>query len=249
MPKEKAIKWPAEFIKAIPVLNRKMKIHQDLPPYDKRRVITTMLQIVSLLYIRVGKEQYAKENKSYGITSLKKKHVRIEGEIIKFNFKAKSHQRVSYTLKNSIIKNHLKLLFKLEGDKMFQYINDRGLIMRVTDLDLNQYIQKYMGKEFTAKDFRTYAANYNFIKSLLHETQRRKPKNDKIIKKNILNARKSTAKYLRHTMAISKKSYIMNFAIELYQTKPEYFINNKDQDPILILLDILHRYKTKILKL
>lgn len=236
-----------KFIKAIPVLNNKMKLHEILPPYEKRRVIVTVIQIIQTLYLRVGKEKYAQENRSYGVTSLKKKHLKIISPAeAKFRFKAKSHQRVSYTLNHKKIISHLKQLLNLEGEKLFQYVNENGKIIHLNDVDLNEYIQKYMGKDFTAKDFRTYAANFHFIKALLHETKKRKPKNDKVIKKNILEARRNTAHYLRHTISISKKSYIMNFATELYQLKPNYFIQNKDADPTVILTDILEKYKRYI---
>jgi DNA topoisomerase I len=236
-----------KFIKAIPILNNKMKMHETLSPYEKKRVIVTIIQIIQALYLRVGKEKYARENRSYGVTSLKKKHLHIVSpNEVKFRFKAKSHQRVSYTLTNKKIIQHLMQLKKLEGEKLFQYVNENGKIMHVNDVDLNEYIQRYMGKEFTAKDFRTYAANFQFVKALLNETKKRKPKNEKRIKKNILEARKTTARYLRHTLSISKKSYIINFAMELYQLKPDYFMQNKDADPTVILTDILEKYKKHI---
>jgi DNA topoisomerase-1 len=200
-----------DFIKSLPNLENYIKIHSKLNIYDKLKVITTMLKIVKLTYMRVGKEQYARENKSYGISSLKKTHMKINGDIINFNFKGKSKQRLNYVLINHDIKSHLQILQKLEGEKLFQYIDIDNKIKKITDKDLNEYIQTFMGKDFTIKDFRTYAANYHFINFLLNETKKRLPNNDKIMKKNILTSLKKTAKFLKHTKAISKKSYVMNF--------------------------------------
>ena len=106
-----------------------------------------------------------------------------------------------------------------------------------------------MGKQFTCKDFRTYASNHYFIKSLLKETKKRIPKDTKTIKKNILNAFKKTAYYLKHTRAISKKSYVMNFSTTMYENNPEYFIRRKEHNPNNVLLDILKLYKKKILSI
>jgi DNA topoisomerase-1 len=235
------------FIKAIPKLENIMETHVSLGPYEKNRVIVTMLQIVRALYIRVGKEQYAKQNNSYGISSLKKTHVRIDNDTVYFRFKGKSGKRLSYTLKDHEISSHIKLLLKLGGPKLFQYISDAGNIVRVTDTDLNQYIQQYMGADFSAKDFRTYAANYFFIKSILQETKIRYPKNAQVIKTNISNAIKRTIFYMKHTKAVSKKSYISNFAIELYQNNPQLFVENKDKDPNEFLLRLLKMYREKVL--
>lgn len=233
------------FIKSMPKLNEIMDKHWKLDDYEKFKTIVVMLEIVKELHIRVGKEVYAKKNKSYGITSLKKKHVSIDEDTIRFRFKGKSNKQLSYTLHNNKIANYLESLMELEGDKLFQYkLNDK--IYRVTDVDINQYIQEYMGKEFTCKDFRTYAANYHFTKSLLNETKKRKPKTIKILKGNLKKAQEDTAHYLRHTKAISKKSYVMKLLNELYLEDPEYFVKNKNKDPLNILMAIIRQFKRKL---
>lgn len=238
-----------DFILLIPKLEKIMDEDEKLSPYNKDRVIVSMLTIIKKLHMRVGKEVYARENKSYGVSSLKKIHMQFEGNKIMFRFKGKSNKRLFYSIEDKTLKDHLKLLLKLEGDKLFQYIDENNKVRKVTDTDLNQYIQMYMGDQFSAKDFRTYAANNYFIKSLLEETKKRVPKTQKVIKKNILTALKRTAFYLRHTKAISKKSYVMNFIIDLYQTNPEYFVDKKNDDPTDVLIDIIGKYKQHILNL
>ena len=235
-----------DFIKSLPILETNIDKHSKLNIYDKNKVITTMLKIIKLTYMRVGKEQYARENKSYGISSMKKKHMKINGDIVIFNFKGKSNQRLNYILVNNDIKTHLQILEKLEGEKLFQYIDEENKIKKVTDMDLNHYIQEFMGKDFTIKDFRTYAANYHFINYLLNETKKRLPKNDKIKKKNIVKSLEKTAKHLKHTKSISKKSYVMNFIVELYMNNTEYFIKNKYSETNEVLLDLLKLYRKSI---
>nr|QBK89154.1 MAG: DNA topoisomerase I [Mimivirus LCMiAC02] len=241
-----------DFIKKIPKLDKVIKKHEKLDTYDKYRVIASMLTIIKLLHLRVGKEVYARRNKSYGVSSLRKVHMNIEGDIIRLRFKGKSKKRLSYSLKNKILAKHLRLLLRLEGSKLFQYIDDvTGKVKGITDVDLNNYVQSIMGKKFTIKDFRTYSSNRYFIMALLKETQKRAPKNTKVIKKNIINAIKRTAKYLRHTKAVSKKSYILNFIVNMYQNNPEYFLNavKKESDPNDILLNILRLYKKKVINI
>jgi DNA topoisomerase-1 len=239
-----------DFIKRIPILDKSLEKDLSLPIYSKNRVIVTMLYIVKKVHMRVGKEQYARTNKSYGISSLKKKHVFISSnykdDVIRFRFKGKSNQRLSYTLYDHEIKRHIHILLKLEGDKLFQYIDEHNYIRKVSDTDLNEYIKENMGEQFTIKDFRTYAANLYFIETLLRETRKRTPKNQKIIKKNIKIAFMKTAKHLKHTKSISKKSYVMNYILDLYQSSPIYFIERKHSNSNRVLLELLQNYKKQI---
>jgi DNA topoisomerase IB len=99
-----------------------------------------------------------------------------------------------------------------------------------------------VGIEFTIKDFRTYAANYHFIKALLAETKL----HGNNIKKNIINAVKVSAKHLSHTKSISKKAYIMSFTVNLYIDHPEFFVTRKYDDPNNVLIEILKLYKKVI---
>jgi DNA topoisomerase-1 len=239
-----------KFIKAIPKLDEAMEKDLQKEVYSKERTISIMLQIVQELNMRVGKECYAQQNKSYGITSLKKSHIKIDNEklVAKFNFKAKSNKQVSYTLNNHDIVKELILLYELPGEKLFQYKSSSGNIIKVNDTDLNKYIQDNMGKSFTCKDFRTYAANFYFIKALLAETRKRTPTTQKIIKKNLSLAQENTAFYLRHTKSISKKSYTMELIRNMYVTDTQYFIENKNKKPITVLIDLLKKFKEELKK-
>lgn len=239
-----------DFIKAIPKLEKEIEKDKKLGVYDKDRVIVSVLILINQLHLRIGKEVYVRRNKTYGASSLRKKHVKIEGDTIKLRFKGKSGKRLSYTLKNKELAKHLRLLLKLENEKLFQYINsETNKIRGVTDVDINAYVQSIMGKKFTIKDFRTYSANRFFVKALLNETLKRSPKNEKVIKKNITNALKSVIYYMRHTMTVSKKSYVLHFAINLYQENPDYFVDRIESDPDDLLIDILKLYRKKVIKI
>jgi len=227
------------FIKHIPKINKIIALHSTLNVYDKNHVIASILRLVQELHLRVGKEQYAKQNKSYGASSLKKTHVKITGDTLRFHFKGKSNQILSYTLHDQALADHLTMLLKLDGEKLFQYIDADNKIKKINDLDINEYIQKYMGKEFSIKDFRTHAANFYFVKALLNETR----KDGNNIKKNIINAINVAAKALSHTKSIAKKAYIMGFCIDLYLTQPEFFISRKYHSVNNVLLEILKLYK------
>ena len=237
-----------KFIKAISKFEDKIDEDAKLPIFSKGRTIALMFNIIKEFNIRVGKEIYARENKSYGMTSLKKSHASVidDGKVVRLSFKAKSNKNVSYTIKDPYMVDEIVKLLGLEGEKLFQYINGDDNTIRVNDVDLNEYIQSNMGKCFTVKDYRTYASNVNFLKALLNETKKRNPKNKKVIKQNLNLAQESTAKTLRHTKAISKKSYTMSLIREMYETNPEWFVENRNKRPITVLVDILKIYKEKI---
>jgi DNA topoisomerase-1 len=245
-----------DFVKSMKKLDIALKRHAKLEPYNYYKVISTMLILVRDLHMRVGKEIYARVNKSYGVSSIRKKHVNLtnaNNNLITFKFKGKSNVRLSYSLRDELVIHHIKLLMKLSGDRLFQYLSvdknneNKDKIRAITDLDLNQYVQKYMGEQFTVKDFRTYSSNYYFIMSLLKETKL----HNNNIKENIKNAIKKSSFYLKHTKAISKKSYVLNFIIDMYENNVSYFIKHKqDETKVdLVMLDILKKYKKNILKL
>ena len=236
-----------KFIKVIHKLNDAMESDIKSTIYSKNRTISIMLNIVQELNMRVGKECYAKTNKSYGISSMKKSHIKIDPTklIAKFNFKAKSNKQVQYTLVNKDIVKELIELMKLEGEKIFQYKTPENNLLRVSDVDLNQYIQSVIGKEFSCKDFRTYAANFYFVKALMKETKNRNPTDKKTAKKNLSLAQENTAYYLRHTKSISKKSYTMDLIRDMYLNNPDYFIQNKNKQPLTILIELLKMFKDK----
>jgi DNA topoisomerase-1 len=237
-----------DFIKDLPKLEKILRTHQHLNPYDKFKVISTVVLLIKKLNLRIGKRCYEAQNGSSGASSLKKKHVKISGNNIQFNFKAKSNKRVSYSLNNQNISEHLTMLMKLEGPFLFKYIDENGNIKNITDVDVNDYIQQYMGQNYSAKIFRTLSSNLSFISALLKETSKRSPKNEKIIKKNIVNSIKISSYHLRHTASISKKSYIMNFCIDMYQNNPDFFVKRKNDDPNDVLMEVLLLYKKTISK-
>ena len=246
-----------KFVKAMPKLESALQRDMQREPLSKERVTALMLRIVQELNMRVGKECYAKTNKSYGVSSLERRHVKVADGKATFNFKAKSNKQVQYTLVEPQLVNEIKHLLDNVQDgpdgKLFQYKrtglteseDSESKFGRVTDADLNSYLQQHMGKEFSCKDFRTYAANFYFIKALLKETRNRKPDTVKATKQNLNAAQETTAFYLRHTKSISKKSYTMDLIRDMYLTNPDFFVENKNKQPLTVLLEVLRLFKEK----
>lgn len=194
---------------------------------DDPSIISTMFRILQKSHIRVGNESYAKENGTYGLCTLEKNHVFVVGDKVRFQFTGKKGIEHDITFKDSRCANTIRELLKTPGSRLFKTDTKN-----ITSQDLNEYLQETMGPEFTCKDFRTYASNLLFLKSLV-----KVPPSDKITdrKKTLRNIFNETAEKLGHTNTISKKSYVMPIISENYLTSPELFY---EKEPKKLLLKL-----------
>ncbi len=187
---------------------------------NKESIICLMFKILYRTYLRVG--NYGQN--TYGLTTLEKRHVKlIEPDTVIFDFIGKKNVRNYKVLKDSNIFKKIKQLINGQGQSSTDKIFITSGHSPITSLDMNNYIQEYMGPEFSCKDFRTYASNILFIQLLSSGIP-------------IKDAYDQVATELCHTKNISKKSYITNKIEEIYKTRPELF--NKKSDPIDIFLAI-----------
>ena len=236
-----------KLIVLIPKINNILNKHLKLECYDKLKVLSTMLYIILLTGIRAGKEYYTKKNQTYGLCSLRKKHIKLDGEnkdiIFKFNGKKNViHEHIIYN--SNTIYNELLQLSKIylepnekDDDKLFN-CKEGNFVVKVDEFDLNDYIHEYIDKNIVIKDFRTYLANYLFVEKLLSLTTSpdlNKTETKKIIKKAI----EETANIIQHTPSICKSSYIYDEIIEVYKKNPKYFYNNKNKNVVDVLINIL----------
>jgi DNA topoisomerase-1 len=169
--------------------------------------------VVSLLdatLIRIGNSQYAKENRSYGLTTLRNKHVEVRGGNILFEFRGKSGVEHRVSVKDRRLANVIKRCMELPGQNLFQYLDDDGLRHNVTSSDINAYLHNLTGSDFTAKDYRTWAASAHALATLrkLHW----EPEAD--AKKHIVQVVKEVSKQLGNTPAICRKCYIHPAVLE-----------------------------------
>jgi DNA topoisomerase-1 len=194
------------FISDLPAFRKKIALSKD--SFTKERLIHLLFNLLLDTHIRVGNEIYAQTNKTYGLTTLRQKHVIINGNTMVFSFVGKSkiqhiieipHQYNWYIKKLIVPGNRNKPLFVYNNSVM-------------TSEDLNEYLKEHMGN-YTCKDFRTYSANIVFIKTLLS-----KIKSEKIVKKTILECIDESAKSLGNSRSICKNSYISNNLIDYINT-------------------------------
>lgn len=241
-------------IKLIDKINLILEKHQKLPKYDKNRVLSTMLLIIMKTGIRAGKEFYAKKNDTYGLCSLRKKHINFDDNkkqiILKFKGK-KNVEHVHKVLLNGNeydeMKNLMDLYYNKEdgkNDKLFNCVVDKKTI-RLNEFDLNDYIHEYIDKTVTIKDFRTYLVNVFFIQCITKLTNEIFKTKDEInvtkIKAIIKKTIQITAEFIQHTPAICKSSYLYEQLTEFYKLNVDYFMNNKNKKPNEMLKEIINK--------
>ncbi|MBX2925553.1 MAG: DNA topoisomerase IB [Chitinophagaceae bacterium] len=187
---------------------RKRKLHRD-------KVLAVMVRLLENAFFRPGNDCYSKENESYGLTTLRSKHLEINGQEMIFSYKGKSGKEQEKHITDARLATIVKELDELPGYEIFKFIDEDGNIHDVKSGDLNAYIHSIMGEEFSAKDFRTWAGTV-IAAMALDEIGAVQEKDQKKLKKNIRGAVIAVSEKLGNTPAIARSSYIDPRIIDNY---------------------------------
>jgi len=196
-----------KFASALPALRRQIKKDLARKKLSKEKVLACVVSLIDSEFFRVGNERYAKENHSYGITTLRSKHATITSSTVTFDFVGKSGKEHVKTVRDPRLTRIIKQLDEMPGYEIFRYKDDDGTLHDITSRDVNAYIKEYMGEDFTAKDFRTWGGTLLATSAIL--TQEFDDSPSKTVRTKATNAIvKQVAKRLGNTPAIAKQSYI-----------------------------------------
>jgi DNA topoisomerase-1 len=194
-----------EFAKALPAIRRTIDSHMSKRGLPREKVLATVVHLLETTLIRVGNEDYAKQNKSYGLTTLRDPHVEVAGAELRFQFKGKSGKTWKLSVKDRRVAKIVKECQDLPGQDLFQYIDDDGQQQSVTSSDVNAYLREITGSEVTAKDFRTWAGTV-LAAMALSEFEAFDTK--AMAKKNVRAAIESVSSRLGNTPTICRKCYV-----------------------------------------
>lgn len=203
-----------EFGKVLPLLRRKVKKDMTDATLTERKVLATVINLMEHTNIRVGNNGYEKLYGSYGLTTLKDKHVTIKKEDILFSFTGKKGIEHSITLKNKKLARIIRQCRDIPGKELFQYYASDGQKKSIDSGMVNNYIKEITQAEFTAKDFRTWAGSLQALESF-HSLD--EPINASAIKKNIITVLDAVSNKLGNSRSICKKYYIHPGLIKLYE--------------------------------
>jgi DNA topoisomerase I len=198
---------------ALPKIREQVEADLALHGLPKRKVVATVARLLETTCIRVGNDEYAKENNSFGLTTLHNRHVQIEGRTLRFKFRGKSGQQHDVELKDSRLSRIIRRLQELPGYDLFEYIDDEGKPAKIGSEDVNDYLREITGEDFTAKDFRTWTGTG--LAALALE-QIGPGKSKSAVKKNIVAAIKDTSTRLGNRPPACRKYYIHPAILDAY---------------------------------
>jgi DNA topoisomerase-1 len=206
----------AKFARALPKLRATVRRHLNQPGLGRERVLACVLRIISTCFMRPGSEVYASEHGSYGIATLRRKHVIVKSDLIEFDFPGKSGVRQQRQLRDRQVARLIRSTLKLPGYNVFKFINGDGIPVAVTRRHVNEYIKEVMGESFSAKDFRTWAGTLVCACALAREVDDL-PQSTTATKKKIVAAIKETSEVLGNTPAVCRSSYVCPEIIHAFE--------------------------------
>lgn len=202
-----------EFGKMLPVMRKKTSEHLKKKKLSKEKVLALMVRLLDTAYFRAGSQYYADENDTYGLTTLRSKHLKITDGEAYFYYCGKSGKFQEKVIENKKLTKILKKLDAIPGYEIFKYVDDKGNKHDIDRDMLNDYIKSTMGEKFSAKDFRTWAGTY-LAATILDKIGICDEKSK--IEKNIIEAVDDVAAKLGNTRDVARSSYIDPRVIELY---------------------------------
>jgi DNA topoisomerase I len=201
------------FASALPEIRRRVDRDLQLPRLSRNKVLAAVVRLLEVTLIRVGNEEYVRQNRSFGLTTMRDNHVMVSGPTIRFEFQGKGGKRHTIDVNDRRLARIVRTCREIPGQDLFQYLDDRGKRHDVTSGDVNDYLREIAGEDFTAKDFRTWAGTLLAAVALM-EFEKFDPGTRS--KKNILRAIEHVAGRLGNTPSICRKCYIHPAVFEAY---------------------------------
>jgi DNA topoisomerase-1 len=201
------------FAAALPVIRARTEADLARTGLPRDKVLAAVVQLLEKSLIRVGNEEYARQNHSFGLTTLQDKHVDVRGGTLKFEFRGKSGVKHCVHVDDRRLARIVRQCRDLPGQDLFQYIDDEGRRCDVTSGDVNAYLKRITGQNFTAKDFRTWAGTVLCATALEELDIVDSPSK---AKRNVLKAIEAVAGVLGNTRAVCRKSYIHPAVMDAY---------------------------------
>lgn len=203
------------FARALPRLRKRVESDLGKPGVSRDKVLATAVRLLEVTLIRVGNAQYAKQNRSYGLTTLNKRHLDLEGAALTFAFKGKSGVEHEVKVRDRRLATVVRSLRELPGQQLFKYRDPEGQLCTISSDDVNAYIREAMGEQFSAKDFRTWAGTVSAARALREMDP---PTSPTEAKRKVTVCVKSVAGLLGNTPTVCRSSYVHPKVFELFES-------------------------------
>jgi DNA topoisomerase-1 len=201
------------FAEALPAIRAAVRRDLKKPGLPREKVLAATVRVLEKTLIRNGNEQYTRENHTYGLSTLQDRHATIEGEKVTFDFRGKHGVKRHVSFRDPKLAEIVKACRDLPGSELFQYVGDDDRVVDIKCGDVNAYLKQVTGRDFTAKDFRTWAGTLLAARAL---QAMEAAETDTQVKKNIVSAIEATAARLGNTVAVCRKCYVHPAVLSSY---------------------------------
>jgi DNA topoisomerase-1 len=235
------------FAEALPRIRKAVGKDLTLSDLPRRKVIATVVCLLESTLARIGNTEYARQNGSFGLTTLRTRHVDLDGSEVRFQFRGKGGKDHDVRVRDPRVARVIRRCIDLPGYELFQYIDENGDRRTIDSADVNDYLREASGADFTAKDFRTWAGTVLAAGHLLIGGPAR---NDRQAKQNVVAAVRAVAEQLGNTPAVCRKCYVHPAIIDAYSDGTLFGRMHPDaraiDDPVdvpeKLVLELLRRY-------
>jgi len=203
----------AGFARALPRIRSRVSRDLRRNGLPREKVVATIVRLLETTFARVGNEEYARKNRSFGLTTLRDRHVKVRGAAVRFLFRGKSGREIELGVTDRRVAGVVKRCEELPGQRLFQYVDENGERRTVSSEDVNDYLRSVTGADFTAKDFRTWAGTV-LAACALREVARFESETE--AKRNVVAAIDGVARKLGHTRTICRRAYVHPAVIDSY---------------------------------
>jgi DNA topoisomerase-1 len=201
------------FARTLPRIRARVRADLARPSLPRAKVLATVVRLLETTLIRVGNEAYARTNGSFGLTTLRARHVAVRGAMLRFHFRGKGGKEHAVDVRDPRLARIVRQCQDLPGQELFQYVDDEGRRQSIDSADVNAYLRDVAGAEFTAKDFRTWAGT---VLAALALAEVASFASKREARRNITRAVEAVASRLGNTPAISRRCYVHPAVIEAY---------------------------------
>jgi DNA topoisomerase-1 len=202
-----------KFGKALPLIRKEVDRALGLPGLPREKVLATIVYLLEATMMRIGNDEYARENKSYGLTTLRNRHVKIEGSQVQFRFRGKSGVHHDVKVQDRRVARIIQRSRDLPGQQLFEYIDENGQPQTIDSSDVNDYLREITGEDYTAKDFRTWSGT---VLAAIALREFEKFDSEAQAKKNVVRAIESVAEKLGNTPSVCRKCYVHPAVLDAY---------------------------------
>jgi len=202
-----------EFSELLPTIRERVERDLDAPDLSRHQILATVVRLLDKTLIRVGNHEYARENQSFGLTTLRERHVQVEGSVMRFTFRGKSGVKHSVALTDRRLARIIQQCQDLPGQELFQYLDASGTRQTVSSGDVNGYLREITSRDVTAKDFRTWAGTMLAARELRSVGP---AANRKEAERNIVRAIDLVAERLGNTRTVCRKYYVHPAVLTAY---------------------------------